>query len=93
MIQTQDWKLRGYLIAAVTCGPWELSDSCAAVEEVHVSVPSGEISLTFCTLLPPTPTPRCTSMHCTLVHSQMHMILQGHLIYQTPLYPYLLEWF
>lgn len=93
MIQTQDWKLRGYLIAAVTCEkpPWELSDSCAAVEEVHVSVPSGErLRSPFAPSCPPTPTPRCASTHCTLVHSQMHMILQGHLIYQTPLYPYLL---
>ena len=41
MVQTQDWKLGGYLIAAVSCEKpsWELSDSSAAVEEVHLSVP------------------------------------------------------
>lgn len=38
----------------------------------------------------PHPHPRCASTHCTLVHGQMHMILQGTSHLSDSLYPYLL---
>lgn len=54
----------------------QLSDSCAAVEEVHVSVPSGETSATFCTL-PFHPHSPGAQARTALVYSQMHMDFAG----------------
>ena len=88
-IQTQDWKLRGCLIAAITCEK-RPGSSVTAVPQLRKYTCLSLKVRDFAHLLhPPTP-PWCISMHCTLLHSQMHMILQEHLIYQAPLYPDLL---